>query len=70
MTAAAAAATLVEALKAATKEKVGVDLILHVKPKGEDGKKQVDELIGLIKDGSSSVGVIQKVHQTFMSNII
>ena len=39
-----------------------MDLVLHVKPKGEDGKKQVDELVGIIKDGSSSVGVIQKVH--------
>ena len=50
-----------EALKTATKEKVGVELVLHVKPKGEDGKQQVDDLIGVINGGSSSLGVIQKV---------
>ena len=59
------AATLVEALKAATKEKVGVELVLHVKPKGEDGKQQVDDLVGVIKGSSGSLGVIQKVHHTF-----
>ncbi len=59
---ATAAATLVEALKAATKEKVGVELVLHVKPKGEDGKQQVDDLVEVIKSSSGSVGVIQKVY--------
>ncbi len=64
---AGAAATLVEALKAATKEKVGVELVLHVKPKGEDGKQQVDDLVEVIKSSSGSVGVIQKVHLALLS---
>ena len=57
----AAAATLVETLKAATKEKVGVELVLHAKPKGEDGKQQVEELLETVKKSSGSIGVIQKV---------
>ncbi|CAL5222238.1 g4572 [Coccomyxa viridis] len=60
LTGAGKKATLVEALKAATKEKVGVELVLHVKPKGEDGKQQVDDLVEVIKSSSGSVGVIQK----------
>ena len=55
------AASLVEALKDATKEKVGVELILHAKPKGEDGQQQVDELIQVVKASSGPLGVIQKV---------
>ena len=50
-----------EALKGVTKEKVGVELILHVKPKGEDGQQQVDELIDAVKASSGPLGVIQKV---------
>ena len=41
-----------------------MDLVLHVKPKGEDGKQQVDDLIGVIKGSSGSLGVIQKVHHS------
>jgi hypothetical protein len=62
------AATLVEALKAATKEKVGVDLIVHGKPKGEDGKQQVHALLSAIQSSSGPVGVIQKVLQLFSPN--
>ena len=41
-----------------------MELVLHVKPKGEDGKQQVDDLVEVIKSSSGSVGVIQKVHHT------
>ena len=57
------AATLVEALKAATKEKVGVDLIIHGKPKGEDGKQQVHALLSAIQSSGGLMGLIQKVLQ-------
>ena len=50
-----------EALKAATKEKVGMELILHAKPKGEDGQQQVDDLVETVKASSGPLGVIQKV---------
>ena len=55
------AASLVEILKDVTKEKVGVELVVHAKPKGEDGQQQVDELINAVKAGSGPLGVIQKV---------
>ena len=48
-------------MKAATKEKVGVELVLHAKPKGEDGKQQVEELLEAVKKSSGFIGVIQKV---------
>jgi hypothetical protein len=53
--------TLAEALKATTKEKVGLDLIVHGKPKGEDGKQQVDALLSAIQSSGGPLGVIQKV---------
>lgn len=66
----AAAATLVETLKAATKEKVGVELVLHAKPKGEDGKQQIEELLETVKKSSGSIGVIQKVLLSRISSVM
>ncbi|CAK0786832.1 hypothetical protein CVIRNUC_010046 [Coccomyxa viridis] len=60
LTSAGKKASLVEVLKDVTKEKVGVELIVHTKPKGEDGQQQVDELISAVKAGSGPLGVIQK----------
>ena len=60
------AASLVEVLKNVTMEKVGVELIVHTKPKGEDGQQQVDELINAVKAGSGPLGVIQKVRNDIL----
>lgn len=38
-----------------------MDLILHAKPKGEDGKQQIEEVIEAIKASSGPLGLIQKV---------
>ena len=59
-----------EALKDATKEKVGVELILHAKPKGEDGQQQVDELINAVKASSGPLGVIQKVRSDSLTRVL
>lgn len=39
---------------------VGMSLVTHVKPKGEDGKKQVDDLLAVVDAGSLKVGMVAK----------
>ena len=51
------AAALVAANAEACKERVGVELVTHVKPKGEDGAAQVAQLIEALK-GSSEAPVL------------
>ncbi len=57
------AAKLIGALAAACKEKVGVELIMHEKPKGEDGSTQINELLEAVKASAESpvLGALQKV---------
>ena len=57
------AAKLIGALAAACKEKVGVELIVHEKPKGEDGSAQINELLEAVKASAESpvLGLLQKV---------
>ena len=47
----------------ACKERVGVDLVAHVKPKGEDGAAQVAELVEALKASGDPpvLGQLQKV---------
>ncbi|CAL8465250.1 g4785 [Coccomyxa elongata] len=55
-------AKLIGALAAACKEKVGVELIMHEKPKGEDGSTQINELLEAVKASAESpvLGALQK----------
>ena len=43
---------------------MGVELVLHVRPKGEDGAVQVQELIQVIKGSAPTprLGLLLKVH--------
>ncbi len=51
------AAALVAANAEACKERVGVELVTHVKPKGEDGAPQITQLIEAVK-GSGEAPVL------------
>lgn len=56
-------AALVAACAEACKERVGVELVTHVKPKGEDGAAQIAELIAAVEGSGDSpvLGLLLKV---------
>ncbi|KAK9903552.1 hypothetical protein WJX75_008667 [Coccomyxa subellipsoidea] len=47
-------ANLISALAGPCKEKVGVDIVVHPRPKGEDGSAQITELLDIIKGSADS----------------
>lgn len=57
------AAALIGALAEPCKEKVGVDIVLHTRPKGEDGSAQITELLDAVSKSADTpvLGLIQKV---------
>lgn len=57
------AAALVQRLVEACKSSVGAELTVHVKAKAEDGSRQMEEMLGVLKESDSEplVGVLTKV---------
>jgi nucleosome binding factor SPN SPT16 subunit len=53
-------AKLVEAIIDSVNAETGMRIIVHQKPKGEDGKAQVAELLAIVKQQSFKVGMIGK----------
>ena len=53
-------AKLVEAVIHSVNSQADVQIIVHNKPKGEDGKVQVSELLAIVKQHSLKIGVIGK----------
>ncbi|KAK9824573.1 hypothetical protein WJX72_011424 [[Myrmecia] bisecta] len=51
-------ASLLEQVAGFCKDRVGVDLVLHVKPKSEDGRAQIQELVAVLE--GATVGVFAK----------
>ena len=65
------AANLISALAEACKEKVGVDIVLHPRPKGEDGSAQINELLDIIRASADSpvLGALIKVRPLFSMHL-
>ena len=53
-------AKLMETIVEKVAEDAGVKVVVHNKPKGEDGKAQADELVAIAVDGSLVVGAVAK----------
>ncbi len=66
------AAKLIGALTAACKEKAGVELIVHEKPKGEDGSTQINELLEAVKASAEApvLGALQKVFSAVLRSCV
>lgn len=58
-------AALVQRLGEACKAAVGAELTVHVKAKADDGGKQMDDILSVLKDSDPEpcVGVLTKVRQ-------
>lgn len=54
------AAKLVSSVAAALLSEAGITLVVHNKPKGEDGHAQVDEVLAVVTAGSLTVGMVAK----------
>ncbi len=57
------AAALISELAAPCKERVGVEMVMHPRPKSEDGSTQITELLDVIRASADSpvLGLHQKV---------